>query len=199
MLPKDIDLSFLIEVEVGGNLAVASKLHWPKNDASGPTISIGIDLGYLTPTSFNRIFGKILTTEQYTILQKGIGIKGPLAGQFVKANQSVTLSKQQIMDSFAIILDDFWNSTKKRYSGIDSMPGCVKTACLSIGYNRGVFNSDEKMKAFDAAIEAKNWKLAASIVDTMQEGTFWQKRLGPVYRGLNIRRDKERNLILKAV
>ena len=71
MLPKDIDLNFLIDVEVGGNLAIASKLHWPKNDASGPTISIGIDLGYLNPASFNKIFGKILTSQQYAVLQRG--------------------------------------------------------------------------------------------------------------------------------
>lgn len=199
MLPKDIDINFLVDVEIGGNWALARKLHWPTNNASGPTISVGIDLGYLTPTSFKNIFFKILTPEQYSILIKGVGLKGPIAGQFVKANSVLSLTQQQVLDSFAIILDDFWNATKKRYTGIETAPGCVKTACLSIGYNRGVFNADEKMKAFDAAIEAKNWKLAASIVDTMQEGTFWQKKLGPVYRGINIRRDKERDLILKAV
>jgi hypothetical protein len=202
-LPIDIDLDFLIRWELGGGanvktdslLGYGMKFEFPGNAASGATIGIGIDLGHLDLARFDYIFKDRINAANYLRFRSGLGLKGDAAKIWVAKNKDLKITKEDVKITFARIIEGFWNSSLRRYSGLGTCPGAVKTAILSIGYNRGVFNSDSKMVELVSAISKKDFTLAANIVDTMQEGTFWQKRLSVVYRGVNRRRDSEAALI----
>lgn len=195
MIPTDIDINFLIRWELGGAIKLGQKFHHPGNTNSGPTISVGIDLGYLNVSRFETIFKDVATKAIRDRMKTGLGLKGNTAKIWVANNKDIILTEDDVKITFSRILDEFWKMTLKRYTGIENAPGAVKTACLSVGYNRGVFNNDPRMVAFDTAIEKCDYKSAADIVDSMQEGSYWEKKLSSVYRGLNLRRDAEAALI----
>jgi hypothetical protein len=195
--PKTLEL--LLEYEVGGGKDFyekkLSKFTWPKG-ASGPTIAIGVDCAYYTPTELANLFS-FLPEEQITLIQGASGKKG-LSGK----EYTVTLRKAGIVVDWDKALDIFNRLTwpkftklaEKTFPGLKDLHPDAYGAIVSLVFNRGTSmkgDSRKEMRLVRALVPEKNYKRIAQQFRDMKR--IWE---GKELDGLLKRRDAEADLIL---
>jgi GH24 family phage-related lysozyme (muramidase) len=111
---------------------------WPAG-ASGPTIGIGYDCGYVTVAEARADWAGIVDAATLAAIAHACGLKGDAAASFVRAHgKSVTISWDQAITEFREREVPKW---LKRVSA--ALPNCDKLsadslgALVSLSYNRG--------------------------------------------------------------
>ena len=113
-------------------------MEWP-GGASGPTVGIGYDLGYVTKDEIARDWGGIVSESTISMLQAGAGRKGDAGRSFVRSNRrSVTIPWDAAIREFETREVPKWEArTDKAIPNTDLLSGDCYGALVSICYNRG--------------------------------------------------------------
>jgi GH24 family phage-related lysozyme (muramidase) len=170
---------------------------WPKG-ASGVTIGIGYDVGYVTPSELAGDWQGIISEAELSQLSKACGITKEAAAALASRLQSVSISWDDA-------IKEYYNETQPRYVGLTeaSLPNTKELrpeslgALVSLVYNRGAsFSIPESKDPSGRFREMRN------IKDHMENKAFARipgefrsmKRLWEGQsdmRGLLLRRDAE--------
>ncbi|MFQ5752543.1 MAG: hypothetical protein ACE5HI_11150 [bacterium] len=149
----------------------AGKAYWP-GGKSGVTLDPGVDLGYAEPAMVESIYRPLLTSEQYTAIEKVFGIRGDAAKQALDADPvlgSIQINRSQATEIFDFAAQPYWEAIIKRFPALtdpDTLPS-VQTVMLSLAYNRGALNRG--LEVLKQPIEEKNWSQVAQLIGSMQQ------------------------------
>jgi hypothetical protein len=192
-------INFIVEEETGGReyyeRVYKSSFIWPKG-ASGCTAMVGIDIGYYTEEEVNKIFKPLTTEEELKRIQRGRGIKGILAKNYLKNIKDITFSWEESLYTFSeFILPKFLRLTDKAFPGAAELLMPAKTALVSLVFNRGTSMkgaSRREMLNIRKLVGNKDYKQIAEEIRSM-------KRLWDSSSGLVGRREREACLVDKCV
>lgn len=132
--------NLIIACEVSGKSAYQKAYYrptWPKG-ASGVTIGIGYDVGYVTPAELTSDWRGILTPGEIALLSASCGLTGERAQAILNKMQSVSVGWDDA-------LKEYFEETQPRYVGLtegalpntgDLSPDSLG-ALVSLVYNRG--------------------------------------------------------------
>lgn len=194
----DYDWTQVVNFETGGQNyynRVLKKATWP-GGASGVTIGIGADLGYMTLKEFNQYFSKYFTAAQNQKLRSTIGLKGQAAKNAISGVRGIELSWENAYEAFVEwTLPKFWNLTKNLWPGIESLCESAQIALVSIVFNRGASikgNSRREMLNIKPLVLKRDYKGIADQVRSMKR--LW---VGKNLDGLIRRREIEAQMIEK--
>lgn len=195
-------INLIIRHEVGGGEKYYNKfLSRPSypGGASGPTLMIGVDIGYTTFAEFEDDFSQVDKSIKDR-LKPGIGLKGEAADRFVDTVKDITISWDIAISVFMkkTLLKE-WNKTKKAFPGIESLNSDTKGALTSLVYNRGpLIDSSDKRKEMktirDICIPQKDYNCIANQFRSMKR--LWS---GKGLDGLLLRREDEARLIENSI
>lgn len=196
--PSEKTLALLLEYEVGGGQSYyekyLSKFTWPKG-ASGPTIAIGVDCGYYTPTELANLFS-FLPKDQITLIQGASGKTGERGKEY-----AVTLRKAGIEVKWDKALEIFNKLTwpkftklaERAFPGLEELHPDAYGAIVSLVFNRGTSmkgDSRSEMRTIRALVTEKNYTKIAQQLRKMKR--IWE---GQELDGLLKRRDAEAALV----
>jgi hypothetical protein len=186
------DWSPVINFESGGRLYYnrrLSKPTWP-GGASGVTIGIGADLGYMTNQEYVKYFSKFFNQNDNSRLASVIGLKGQVAKNSLHKVSGVELNWENAISAFIDwTLPKFWRLTNGIWPGIQHLCIPAQVALVSIVFNRGtslVGPSRVEMKNIQKLVLTKNYKGIAAEIRSMKR--LW---VGKNLDGLLKRRDSE--------
>lgn len=200
--PSTNTLNLLYKYEVGGGKPYydkkLSKFTWP-GGASGPTIAIGIDCGYYTPTELASIFS-FVPKDQLKLIQEASGKKGAAGKEYTKnlrqAGITVDWEKaEHIFETFT--WPKFSKLAEKAFPGLDELHEDAYGAIVSLVFNRGTSmkgDSRKEMRNIRAYVSESNYKKIAQEIRNMKR--IW---VGKNLDGLLERRDAEALLIQSLV
>ena len=136
----EYDWTPVINFETGGRLyydRLLKKVTWP-GGASGLTIGIGADLGYMTTEEFDSFFAKFFTSSENARLRSAIGLKGQTAKNCLVSVKGIELSWENAASAFVDwTLPKFWKLTNQLWPGIEQLHEKAQIALVSIVFNRG--------------------------------------------------------------
>lgn len=163
-------------------------LDWPEG-ASGPTVGIGVDLGYMTPSEVRENFAGICDDATINAMVRGCGIKGEAAGVWVRMHRnSVTITWDQAIREFIKAeLPQWVLKVITDIPGADKLPPDCLGAIVSLAYNRGDggFKSPgsrySEMRAIRTAVINGDLKAIPDLFLSMrrlwpQGGDLWRRR-----------------------
>jgi len=161
---------------------------WPEG-ASGPTIGIGYDCGYVTQAEAEKDWEGIVSEETIAAIKRACGIKGEAAHQWVRAHGgSVTITWDEAMLEFTTREVPKWVSRVKAYlKNTDKLSPTSLGALVSLAYNRGagVFVDPgaryAEGRAIRAHMAAGNFAAIPHDILSMQRlwprgGDLWRRR-----------------------
>lgn len=173
---------------------------WPQG-ASGPTVGIGYDCGYVTPAEARADWAGILPPEMIEIIVRACGIKGEAAHGFVegRAGKGFIVTYGQAMAEFQTRELPKWEArVAADLPNTELLPADCFGAIVSIAYNRGAsFDLPgprfAEMRAIKAHMAAKEFgKIPAEILQMRRlwpaGGDLWRRRgheAALFLRGLN--------------
>ena len=192
-------INFIVEEETGGReyyeKVYKSSFIWPKG-ASGCTAMVGIDIGYYTEEEINKFFKPLTTEEELRRIQRGRGIKGILAKNYLKNLKNITFSWEESLYTFSEhILPKFLRLTERAFPGVAELCPSTQTALVSLVFNRGTAMKGEsrrEMLNIKKLVGSQDYKQIAKQIRSM-------KRLWDSSSGLVSRREKEACLVDKCV
>lgn len=192
-------INFIVEEETGGReyyeKVYKSSFIWPKG-ASGCTAMVGIDIGYYTEEEINKFFKPLTTEEELRRIQRGRGIKGILAKNYLKNLKNITFSWEESLYTFSEhILPKFLRLTERAFPGVSELCPSTQTALVSLVFNRGTAMKGEsrrEMLNIKKLVGSQDYKQIAKQIRSM-------KRLWDSSSGLVSRREKEACLVDKCV
>ena len=182
----------LIVAEEDSNEAYYNKhyrhFEWPQG-ASGPTVGIGYDCGYVTPAELAADWSGIVDGATIAALKRACGLKGEKAHAFVRAHgQSVTITWDQALAEFREREMPKWEGhVTAALPNTDFLSGDSFGALVSLAYNRGYggFNSPgaryAEMRAIRAHMAGKTFaKIPAEFLSMRRlwprGGGLWRRR-----------------------
>lgn len=145
------------------------KAYWP-GGASGVTLDPGYDLGYANQDDLRKYYGGILDAHQMAQAVSALGVRGIPAGNLIKrldALQSLKISDVVAAGLFPVVAEPYWNRLLVKWPEIESAPGYVQTAVLSLVYNRGVDNPH--LHVITIPIVRKDWNALGEKIAAMQQ------------------------------
>ena len=170
--------------------------YFPGGENSGVTLDPGVDLGQVGWSTVRKYYGNILTPDQLTDLERFRMKRGAEAKSLLQKSvidgtpaSTIEITKDQACLILPAIAGSYWKRLCRRFPRLESAPGAVQTAMLSLGYNRGTGN--RKLENLKEPIEKGYWQVVGWIISLMQQ----DHRL----RGIRIRRREEGMLILNAI
>ena len=194
--PKTLEL--LYEYEVGGGKPYydkkLSKFTWP-GGASGPTIAIGVDCGYYTPSELANIFS-FYSEEQLKLVQGASGKKGAAGKEYTLTlrQAGLTVDWEKAEHIFETLTwPKFSRLAEKTFPGLTDLHEDAYGAIVSLVFNRGTLlkgDSRKEMANIKTLIPKKNYKKIAQQFKDMKR--IW---VGKDLDGLLKRRDAEAALI----
>jgi GH24 family phage-related lysozyme (muramidase) len=107
--------------------------------ASGPTVGIGCDCGYMSVADIRTNWAGIVDESTITALTAAAGLRGGAAHAFVQAHgTSVTITWAQAIQEFCRReLPEWVKNVEDEIPGFDKLPPDCKGAIVSLAYNRG--------------------------------------------------------------
>ena len=196
--PSPDALKLIFNHEVGGGKKYYDKFlssfTWP-GGASGPTIAIGVDCGYYTPSELHDIF-EFLSDEQILLIRGASGKTGQAGREYTKK-----LKQAKIIVDWENAVEIFNTLTWPKFSKLAerAFPGLVELcddaygAIVSIVFNRGTNmkgNSRIEMRNIKDLITKKDYKKIAAEIRKMKR--LW---VGKGLDGLIQRREDESLLV----
>src|ERR1700749_4585064 len=153
---------------------------WPLG-ASGPTIGIGYDCGYVTVAEMRADWAGIIPDTMIQALVPACGLKGDPAHRFVQAHgASVTITWDQAMAEFTTREMPKWEArVQAALQNTDLLSGDSFGALVSLAYNRGTggFHDpsprDIEMRAITAHMAAKQFNLIP--IEFLRMRRLWPK------------------------
>lgn len=166
---------------------------WP-GGASGVTIGIGVDLGYITIEEFDIFFSKYFDETDSSRLRKTIGYKGTSAKKLISGVDDIELSWEDSKQAFMEwTLPKFWRLTNLLWKGTDELKEKAQVALVSIVFNRGAStkgSSRSEMRNIKGLVLEKNYLAIANEIRSMKR--LW---VGKKLDGLLKRRDIEADMV----
>ena len=169
----------------------------------GVTIGHGYDLGAETAEDLYRDWGKWLTPEQLGRLKQAVGKSGPAAAQICRQFQDIKISTEAADDVFyRCTVPKYYQQTLETFPEMDTYPGVVQGALLSLVFNRGTSlqgaRREEMRKIRDLlASKAPQRETLAEIAGQFRKmKSIWA---GKGLDGLVIRREKEARWVESAI
>lgn len=192
-------LELIIEFEVSSKATYERRFKNPVLPGvnSGITIGIGYDLGHVSLDTFSKDWRDFLSPNDFTTLSKVVGKTREEARRaFTSEVKGVVVEWDQAVEVFSSTSMPSWATrTLRVYPGLEKLPPDAQGAIVSIVYNRGasVSNDDRRreMRNLVQLIADQNLSGMANEIRSM-------KRLWPGVRGLQIRRNKEADLVENA-
>ena len=147
------------------------KPYWP-GGASGVTLDPGVDLGHARAELIEDLYASILTDAERIALREVFGIKGDEAQAALQASpaiQAIRISSDQALEVMPHAAKSYWDAIRRRFSALSSegAPPSVKTALLSLAYNRGAGNPG--LEPLAGPLDSAQWGQAAQIIGSMQQ------------------------------
>lgn len=193
---SNYDWSPVVDFEVGGEAYYNKALkrpEWP-GGASGITIGIGADLGYMTTKEFNDYFAKYFTEEQNSRLRSVIGRTGVRAYGVLAKVRDIQLSWKNAMEAFTEwTLPKFWKLSNGLWPGLDQLCIPAQVALVSIVFNRGSSStgaSRREMANIKPLVLKKDYRGIAKEIRSMKR--LW---INKGLDGLLRRRDIEAKMV----
>jgi GH24 family phage-related lysozyme (muramidase) len=160
---------------------------WPEG-ASGPTIGIGYDCGYVTREEAAIDWSGILSETMMAVVTRACGLRGQVAAAFVRAHRNeVTVTWDQALQEFREREVPKWIAQLQAH-----LPNLVKLspdslgALLSLAYNRGPsFDAPgpryAEMRAIKSFLAAQNFSRIPAEFLSMRRlwpagGDLWKRR-----------------------
>lgn len=170
---------------------------WP-GGASGITIGVGYDLGYVTRDEFSRDWSPHLTTDAILRLSEVVGKKGESAHLRAGAFTDIHIPKEAAIQVFMErTLPKFIDQTAKAFEGSTSLPKDAFGALVSLVFNRGTAMQGStriEMRQIRDSIKAGNPSQVPNAIRQMKR--LW---VGRNLDGLLRRRDAEADLFDSAL
>lgn len=182
-----------IENEEDGSRAYYVKhyehFEWPLG-ASGPTIGVGYDCGYVTVKEAIADWSGIVPDDTVNAICRATGLRGEAAEIFVRAHGgSVTITWEQAVAEFKQREVPKWfDRCRAVLPNFDALPPLCQGAILSLTYNRGAGGYENpgarnaEMRAIRAdMIEKKFDRIPLQIVSMRRlwprGGDLWKRRM----------------------
>ena len=186
------DCLTFIEDEEDGSPAFYVKHYehfdWPQG-ASGPTIGVGYDCGYVTRAEASADWAGILPPEAIAVILEAVGRRGQAAGAWVSANRNrITVNWDAAVKEFTTREVPKWLARCRAVlPNFDLLPGECQGALLSLSYNRGTGGYDDpgardaEMRAIKRAMLEKDYSKIPADILGMQRlwpkgGDLWRRR-----------------------
>jgi GH24 family phage-related lysozyme (muramidase) len=196
--PSVKTLRLLHEYEVGGGKSYydkyLSKFTWP-GGASGPTIAIGVDCAYYTPSELAEIFS-FLPKDQIKLIQGASGKTAEKGKDYTKTLRAagITVSWDKAQEIFEeLTWPKFTKLAEKTFPGLSELHPDAYGAIVSLVFNRGTSlkgDSRLEMRNVRVLVPKKDYKKIAQEIRSMKR--LWvNKNLD----GLLDRREAEARLI----
>lgn len=197
--PSNRAVEFIISFEVTSQSVYEAKYRrpiWPEG-ASGVTIGVGYDLGYVTVAEMERVWAPHLNAAMIAAMRTVVGKKGPAAKAALAGVRH--LVDVPWTDAFAVFAGDtlpkFSKMTENALPNTADLSGDSFGALVSLTFNRGPSFGKAKdpndtkdryreMRAIKRHMTAKNFAAIALEISAMQ-------RLWPTVAGLQRRRREE--------
>lgn len=110
---------------------------WP-GGASGCTIGIGCDLGYMTEQQFRAAWAPYLDADTVDLLAKACGLKGEAGRSAASWVRAAVIPLDAALAVFAAIsLPAYAEETDATFPGAADLPPLCRGALVSLVYNRG--------------------------------------------------------------
>lgn len=191
---SEAGLKLILDFEVGGGRpyykkASLDKPNWP-GGASGVTIGIGHDLGYV---SLERWMDKI-SPGWVARLQKARGVKGDRARRLIYGLRDISIPWDTALDVFVnYTVEAEYANAKRAFPGMENLHRDVQGALVSLVFNRGTAMNGDKRKEMRQVRDA----VARGDVQGIADAIRRMKRLwvGKGLNGLLRRRDAEAALV----
>lgn len=161
---------------------------WPLG-ASGPTIAIGYDCGYVTQSELKNDWAGIISEQMIAALLPACGLKGEDAHRYViNHRDDVTITWDQAMQEFTTREIPKWEARlDAALPNTDLLSGVSYGALLSLAYNRGTggFHDpsprDTEMRNITAHMAAKEFQKIPMEFLNMRRlwpkgGDLWNRR-----------------------
>lgn len=162
---------------------------WP-GGASGITVGIGADLGYMSLAEFRKNFSPFFDQRSNEKLLSVIGLKGALAKSKLLNVEGVELDWDNAMEIFNNwTLPKFWNLTNFIWPGLENLCENAQVALVSIVFNRGAStkgSSRAEMRNIKQFVLRADYKNIAEQIRSMKR--LW---VGKNLDGLIRRREIE--------
>ena len=174
---------------------------WP-GGASGVTIGIGYDLGYVTVDQYESDWGERLGTDVRGRLKDAVGLRAvraknrapDLADIRVRRAPSEEVFTQRTIPLYTV-------RTAQAFPGFDALPADVQGALVSLVYNRGASMVDDSPEDRRREMRAIRDAVAEDDLQEIADQLRAMKRLwvGRGLDGLLTRRDAEAALVESAI
>jgi GH24 family phage-related lysozyme (muramidase) len=166
---------------------------WPRG-ASGVTIGIGYDVGYVTKSLLRQDWQGAIPDAMIKALEPAIGVKGPVADHLaheLRGHVSIPWAAAIAVHRTKVI-PKWVELTERALPNSSELSADSLGALVSLAYNRGAsFDSAgaryQEMRAIKADMASKKF---SDIPKQIRDMT----RLWPTLKGLRIRRDLEAQL-----
>jgi GH24 family phage-related lysozyme (muramidase) len=200
--PSSNSLELLLKYEVGGGESYykkyLSKFTWP-GGASGPTIAIGVDCGYYSPSELSEIFS-FLPKDQVQMITESSGKTGERGKIYTKTlrQAGITVDWEKALDIFETLTwPKFTKLAEKTFPGLNNLHPDAYGAIVSLVFNRGTSlkgDSRKEMLSLKELILKKDYNKIAKEFRKMKR--IW---VGKNLDGLLERREAEAKLIESAI
>lgn len=170
---------------------------WP-GGASGITIGIGYDLGYVTVDQFESDWGADLSAAALARLKTAVGKRGVAAKNRAAQFVDITIKRppaERIFKERTLPLTIL--RTRQAFPGVDQLPLDAQGALVSLVYNRGtsmVGDRRREMRAIRDAVPQGDLQEIADQLRSMKR--LW---IGQGLDGLLKRREAEAKLVESAI
>jgi len=186
------DASFnLIVTEEDSNAAYYTRhyehFEWPEG-ASGPTIAIGYDCGYVSPAQVRVDWDGFVDQNTIDHIVVACGLRGTAAESWVRQHGgSVTITWDQAIAQFRAREIPQWEAKcRADLPNFDDLPPDCRGVIVSVAYNRGAsFDLPgpryAEMRSIKAHMIAKNFAAIPADILSMQRlwpkgGGLWNRR-----------------------
>jgi GH24 family phage-related lysozyme (muramidase) len=200
--PSPEALKLILNHEVGGGRKYYDKFlssfTWP-GGASGPTIAIGVDCAYYTPSEINDIFD-FLNDDQILLICGASRKTGQAGKEYTRKlkEAKITVGWENAVEIFnELTWPKFSKLAERAFPGLADLCDDAYGAIVSIVFNRGTSmkgDSRSEMRSIRNFIVKKDYKKIASEIRGMKR--LW---VGKNLDGLIQRREDEALLVEKCI
>ena len=145
----------------------------PLNEASGLTIGVGYDLGYVTPDEIQNDWQGFLSGEDIQKLCKVSGLRGWTAKQAHRGVVGITIPYEVALKQFTKVTLPRWiMKTYQTFPNFDNLNVRQKTALVSLVFNRGTSLKGRKrdeMQAIHDNLARGNTRPVAGLIKAMAQ------------------------------
>jgi hypothetical protein len=208
LIPQDA-LTF-VENEEDGSQAYYAKYYthwsWPAG-ASGPTIAVGYDCGYVTKEEAQADWTGIVDDATVQHIISAVGLKGDAAAAYVRAHRGdLTITWAEAIQEFSTREVPKWVSRiEEALPNYSRLPGECRGAIFSLAYNRGTGGfrdpsaRDREMNEIYSRMASANFAVTPEYLGPIAGYIAAMARIWPNSTDLRTRRAHEAALFRKGL